>query len=69
MGESLSVTEFSDLPPLLRVRRYLDMAGDARRQAALTKGAARQSFIFMAEQWERLATDVTERLKSNLDSN
>jgi len=63
------VTELSDLPPPARIQRYRDLAADARRQAAMAKGALRESYILMAEQWERLATELTATLKSNPDSN
>jgi hypothetical protein len=52
----------------MRAQRYLDLAGDARRQAAMCKGALRESYQLMADQWERLAAEVTASVKSNPDS-
>jgi hypothetical protein len=38
-----------------RLARYRAMADSARREAARTDGDARDSYLFIAEQWERLA--------------
>jgi len=40
------------------------MADSARREAARTNGDARDSYLFIAEQWERLA-DMAETPKGN----
>jgi len=53
-----TVSEFSDLPPQERMQRYLDLAADARREAARAPGAARQSYLLFAEQWEKLAATL-----------
>lgn len=54
----MSMPEFSHLPPKERVKRYRELALDARREAANSKGAARQSYLIIAEQWEKLAADA-----------
>ena len=38
-----------------RLARYRAMADSARREAARTAGDARDSYLFIAEQWDRLA--------------
>jgi hypothetical protein len=38
-----------------RLARYRAMADSARREANRTAGDARDSYLFIAEQWERLA--------------
>ena len=43
-----------------RLARYRAMADSARREAARTNGDARESYLFIAEQWERLA-ELTEK--------
>jgi hypothetical protein len=52
------MSEFSDLPPEERARRYLVLAQDARRNAVASKGEMREHYLFLAEQWEKLASDV-----------
>ena len=44
-----------DKNPSERLARYRAMADSARREAARTNGDARESYLFIAEQWERLA--------------
>jgi hypothetical protein len=56
-----TLTDLSDLPPHKRMLRYLDLAAEARREAARSPDAARQSYLFLAEQWERLAAYTAER--------
>src|SRR5262245_34130370 len=52
-------TKFSELPPLVRIQRYLVIAEHARWEAAASKDAsARQSYLFIAEQWEKFAVDL-----------
>ncbi len=43
------------------MQRYLDLAADARREAARAPGAARQSYLLFAEQWEKLAADTAKQ--------
>ena len=38
-----------------RLARYCAMAESARREAARTAGDARESYLFIAAQWDRLA--------------
>jgi hypothetical protein len=55
-----------------RVQRCMDMADDARRQAGQTNGVARNAYLIIAEQWERLATDAARQQaaeKSDATSN
>lgn len=54
------MTEISDLPPEMRARRYLDLAEDARRSAVACKGELREHYLFLAEQWEKLASDMSD---------
>jgi hypothetical protein len=42
-------------PPAARLARYLAMADTARREALRSQGEARESYLFIAEQWELLA--------------
>jgi hypothetical protein len=51
-----------DLPPEQRAARFLALAGDARREAVMSKGAVRQSYILIAEQWERLAVEASSAI-------
>ena len=55
MGDALP--ELSQLPPLERMQRYIDLAEDARREAERSMGVARTAYLIIAEQWERLATE------------
>jgi hypothetical protein len=38
-----------------RLARYRAMAESARREASRTAGEARDSYLFIADQWDRLA--------------
>jgi len=38
-----------------RLARYRAMADSARREAARAAGEARESYLFIADQWDRLA--------------
>jgi hypothetical protein len=49
------MTDIYDLPPKIRARRYLELAGDARREAAMAKGSVRESYLLLAENWDNLA--------------
>jgi len=53
----------------MRAQRYLDLAADARRQAAMTKGALRESYLLMVAQWERLASELAATLDTGPKSN
>jgi len=52
---TMSTMNPSDKNPSERLTRYRAMADSARREAARTNGDARNSYLFIAEQWERLA--------------
>ena len=54
----------SELPLLERIQRYLDQADDARREAERTKGTLCDSYLLIAEHWERLADDAAKRLNA-----
>jgi hypothetical protein len=43
-----------------RLARYRAMAESARREAARTAGDARESYLFIANQWDRLAEMATK---------
>ena len=52
-------TDFSGISLPQRIQRHLVMAQCARCEAAGSKDAAvRQSYLFVAEQWEKLALDL-----------
>jgi hypothetical protein len=55
----MSTMNPSEKKPSERLARYRAMADSARREAARTNGDARDSYLFIAEQWERLA-DMAE---------
>jgi hypothetical protein len=61
----MSTPEFSHLPPKERAKRYRELAQDARREAANSKGAAHQSYLIIAEQWEKLARDAEAEAQKN----
>ena len=54
------MTAISDLPPEVRARHYLDLAEDARRSAAACKGELHKQYLFLAEQWEKLASEMSD---------
>jgi hypothetical protein len=51
----MSTMNPSDKSSSERLARYRAMADSARREAARANGEARESYLFIAEQWERLA--------------
>jgi hypothetical protein len=61
----MTVTDYSELPPALRAAAYRDLAGDARREASMCKGALRESYILIAIQWERLAAEAEASIKDS----
>jgi hypothetical protein len=54
------MTELSDLPPGKRLIRYRQLASDARHEADRAKGSVRQSYLLIAEQWDRLAAELAK---------
>jgi hypothetical protein len=61
------MTELSDLPPAKRLQRYRQLASDARHEADRAKGAVRQSYLLIAEQWDRLAAELVNAARSDSD--
>jgi len=53
------VTDFSQLPPLDRAKKYRQLAGDARREAENADSTVQESYKLLAEHWGNLA-DKTE---------
>jgi hypothetical protein len=60
------VTDLSHLTPVARARICLDLAADARREATVATGALRESYLLIAESWERLAAQAVSEAGSNL---
>jgi|SRR5215471_21852306 len=55
----ISAAKFSELPPPERIQRYLVVAEHARCEAVASKDASvRQSYLFIAEQWQKFALDL-----------
>ena len=52
------MTELSHLPPEIRARKYLELAGDARREASKSNGAVRESYLLIARAWDRLSAEA-----------
>ena len=61
-GLPLPETEYSNMPLALRARAYRGLAADTRREARRCKGFARDAYLMIAEQWERLAADIESYL-------
>jgi hypothetical protein len=66
--EGFPVTELSELPPKERVRRFLELAEEARRGAAACRGELREHYQFLAEQWAKLAEDFSDYQARRLDT-
>jgi hypothetical protein len=49
------MTVFSDLSPYEQAKRYRQLAEDELRKADQAEGSVRQSYLLIAEQWNRLA--------------
>jgi hypothetical protein len=49
------MADFSELPLSERAKRYRQLADDALREAELADDKVRQSYLMIAEQWNRLA--------------
>ena len=54
----MPLTEFDQLPPLARTKRYRALAEDARRDASGVAGSVRESYLLSAEKWDKLAVEV-----------
>ncbi|HYM18560.1 MAG TPA: hypothetical protein VEU06_08360 [Micropepsaceae bacterium] len=57
------MSEYWQLPPQMRAKRYRELADDARREAANARGDTRDSYQAIAEQWDKLAEDLEKRAK------
>jgi len=58
-GDGVATNRSSELPLLVQIQRYLVIAEHARWEAARSNDAsARQSYLFIAEQWEKFAADL-----------
>ena len=57
------MSEYWQLPPHDRAKRYRVLAEDARREAANATGETRDSYQAIAEQWDKLAEDLEKRAR------
>jgi hypothetical protein len=64
LGRLTVATEISEEPPVARVKRYRGLASDARLEADAARGMARESLLVLAGQWDKIATDIEDHLKS-----
>ena len=61
------VAEFSDLPLMIRARKYREMAVKARSEAqAASWFATRWSYKRQAQYWENLATEALKELRKEI---
>jgi hypothetical protein len=60
------MNDLSALPPLERIKHYLDLADDARREGARAAGSARESYLLFAQRWEQLAADTARQMRQKL---
>jgi hypothetical protein len=60
------MNDLSALPPLERIKHYLDLADDARREGARAAGSARESYLLFAQRWEQLAADTARQMRQRL---
>jgi hypothetical protein len=49
------MADFSELPASERAKRYRQLAEDALREAVQADESVRESYLLIAEQWNRLA--------------
>ena len=59
--------EFKDLPPTEWIKRCLGLANDARTEAACAQGAARETYLRIAQQWEQVAADAANQIAQPSD--
>ena len=52
------MTEYSELAPRERAKRYRELAREAEKMAANSRNSVRQSYLVMADQWRKLADEV-----------
>jgi hypothetical protein len=63
----MATTPHGQLSPITHIRLLHELAADARKDAeAATDNAARESYIVVAEHWEKLAAEAERRLSSEL---
>ena len=55
------------LPPLQRVKRYLELAEEARHEARRQNGSARQACFMIADRWLEMAADLSAKLDPGVD--
>jgi hypothetical protein len=60
----VTATNYSERPPSLRAAAYSNLAAQARREASMSKGSVRESYILIAMQWERLTAEATAMIKT-----
>lgn len=58
---NLEMDEYGELPPLARAKRCRALAEHARRAAGKVNGSIRESYLMLADQWERLAVEAEKR--------
>ena len=55
--------DFSELPPLERIKRYRQLADDALKEAAATEASLKETYVLMAKESERMACILEQSLK------
>jgi hypothetical protein len=60
---ALNMTEYSELAPRERVKRYRELAREAEKMAANSRNSVRESYLVMADQWRKLADEVEASCK------
>jgi hypothetical protein len=61
----MSTTNLPDSPKIDRLALYRARAQSARREATRASGEARDSYLFLADQWDRLAELAEQREKAS----
>jgi hypothetical protein len=61
------MTEFSDLPQIKRVKRYLELAEVARLEARRNTGPARNACMAIAEKWMAMADEASAKINAEID--
>jgi hypothetical protein len=57
------VTEYSDLPPRERAKKYRALASDARKEASYIKDRkAKEDYVIIAEGWDEMAAGIKRSL-------
>jgi hypothetical protein len=63
------ISDLSARSGLEQIKRYLDLADNARRESARAAGSARESYLMFAERWEQLAADTARQLRTQPKAN